>query len=329
MLARRRPWNESGPSTGPDLHMRMRGLEPPRPERHTDLNRARLPIPPHRARRDSSRRRRGYRHAARQPPVRIGVTPIVNRVFALLCALGLCCLASACGSAGHRAASASDASRAARSSSRSRLLPWRAARARAAGPRAPRSTGEQARFAAALHDAIPERPDPLAVPARAQRRGRRRSEQRGRPPADAPRRAGGRRRRRRTRVSKLTAADSREGRRDLADGSHESGRRHQDRDHRRRRRPDPPVLRPGRLHDAGRLPEGPDCVHDGQGDRRPCVRAGRDHVEVRAQALRPGPVRARNPRRGDRRRERRHRRRPAASRSPASRPGPTSATTRR
>ena len=27
--------------------MRMRGLEPPRPEGHTDLNRARLPIPPH------------------------------------------------------------------------------------------------------------------------------------------------------------------------------------------------------------------------------------------------------------------------------------------
>ena len=32
---------------GPRSHMRMRGLEPPRPERHTDLNRARLPIPPH------------------------------------------------------------------------------------------------------------------------------------------------------------------------------------------------------------------------------------------------------------------------------------------
>ena len=29
------------------LRMRMRGLEPPRPEGHTDLNRARLPIPPH------------------------------------------------------------------------------------------------------------------------------------------------------------------------------------------------------------------------------------------------------------------------------------------
>src|ERR1700682_105779 len=29
------------------LRMRMRGLEPPRPKGHTDLNRARLPIPPH------------------------------------------------------------------------------------------------------------------------------------------------------------------------------------------------------------------------------------------------------------------------------------------
>src|SRR3954467_14048320 len=29
------------------MAMRMRGLEPPRPFGHTDLNRARLPIPPH------------------------------------------------------------------------------------------------------------------------------------------------------------------------------------------------------------------------------------------------------------------------------------------
>src|SRR3954468_3842930 len=29
------------------VRVRMRGLEPPRPEGHTDLNRARLPIPPH------------------------------------------------------------------------------------------------------------------------------------------------------------------------------------------------------------------------------------------------------------------------------------------
>ena len=31
----------------PVVEVRMRGLEPPRPEGHTDLNRARLPIPPH------------------------------------------------------------------------------------------------------------------------------------------------------------------------------------------------------------------------------------------------------------------------------------------
>ena len=33
--------------SGSSLRVRMRGLEPPRPEGHTDLNRARLPIPPH------------------------------------------------------------------------------------------------------------------------------------------------------------------------------------------------------------------------------------------------------------------------------------------
>ena len=46
---------EKGPFRGL-LQMRMRGLEPPRPERHTDLNRARLPIPPHPRADDSSRR---------------------------------------------------------------------------------------------------------------------------------------------------------------------------------------------------------------------------------------------------------------------------------
>ena len=105
MLARPGRGRTRGPD-GPRLLMRMRGLEPPRPERHTDLNRARLPIPPHPRAADSSRHC-GYRHAARQPPVRIGVIPIVNRVLALLCAVGLCCLASACGSAGHPVASGS------------------------------------------------------------------------------------------------------------------------------------------------------------------------------------------------------------------------------
>ena len=49
------PSVKRGPA-GPRSHMRMRGLEPPRPERHTDLNRARLPIPPHPRADDSSRR---------------------------------------------------------------------------------------------------------------------------------------------------------------------------------------------------------------------------------------------------------------------------------
>ena len=41
-LRRRRP-----PLVGGVCAMRMKGLEPPRPYGHTDLNRARLPIPPH------------------------------------------------------------------------------------------------------------------------------------------------------------------------------------------------------------------------------------------------------------------------------------------
>src|SRR6185436_11875328 len=36
-----------GGQIAPEMVMRMRGLEPPRAEAHTDLNRARLPIPPH------------------------------------------------------------------------------------------------------------------------------------------------------------------------------------------------------------------------------------------------------------------------------------------
>ena len=40
-------WAGSRQWEPPDAAMRMRGLEPPRPYGHTDLNRARLPIPPH------------------------------------------------------------------------------------------------------------------------------------------------------------------------------------------------------------------------------------------------------------------------------------------
>ena len=326
---RRPARSKTGPS-GPRSHMRMRGLEPPRPERHTDLNRARLPIPPHPRAEDSSRHC-GVWHAARQPPFRIGVIPIVNRLLALLGAVGLCCLAAACGSAGTRQRLLRRASaavgRAARSSSRSRLRRSRADRvARPRRARRDRPRAGALRRRAPRGD--PERADPLALPPRAQRRRRRRPEQRAPPPAGAPRRPGGRRR------SDLhgrqdRSGEGREGGRDLADGAPQPGRRHQDRDHRRRRRPDAPVLRSRRLHDARRLPEGPGRLHDGQGDRRPRVRAGRDHVEVRAQALRPG----RSP--GTRPTSRASRPGtpapppPAASRSRASRRGRTSATTRR
>ena len=161
--------------------MRMRGLEPPRPERHTDLNRARLPIPPH-PRAGILAATARIRHAARQPPFRIGVIPNMNRVFALLGAVGLCCLALPAAPPGTRQRLLRRASAAlrtaARSSSRSRLPRSRAgpeSRGRAAHAAIDR---EQARFAAALHESDPERADPLALPARAQRRRRRRPEQR-------------------------------------------------------------------------------------------------------------------------------------------------------
>ena len=42
------PGHEKGPRgiPGAFIHVREGGLEPPRPFEHTDLNRARLPIPP-------------------------------------------------------------------------------------------------------------------------------------------------------------------------------------------------------------------------------------------------------------------------------------------
>src|SRR6478736_580553 len=46
-LCRTSPLDPAGAVRGRAPRMRMRGLEPPRPYGHTDLNRARLPIPPH------------------------------------------------------------------------------------------------------------------------------------------------------------------------------------------------------------------------------------------------------------------------------------------
>ena len=117
---------------------------------------------------------RGLRHAARQPPCRIGVIPIVNRVLALLCAIGLCCLASACGSAAHRAAARIGG----RAEQRGHRHPRVAARGgphgseRQGRPRRDRSRAGALRLRAARRH--PRRPHPLAVPARPQRRGRRR-----------------------------------------------------------------------------------------------------------------------------------------------------------
>ena len=92
--------------------------------------------------------------------------------FALLCAVGLCCLASACGSAGHPAASVS----ARRAEQRGHRHPRFSARG---GPHGRERQGRAHRDrpgAGALRLGAPRRdprrPDPLAVPARAQRRGR-------------------------------------------------------------------------------------------------------------------------------------------------------------
>ena len=126
---------------------------------------------------------RGYRHAARQPPFRIGVIPIVNRVFALLCAVGLCCLASACGSAGHPARLRVGG----RAEQRGHRHPRVSARGGPHGRERPGRAHRDRPGAGALRLGAPRRhprrADPLAVPDRAQRRGGRRSEQRGRPPA--------------------------------------------------------------------------------------------------------------------------------------------------
>ncbi len=305
------------------LGMRMRGLEPPRPERHTDLNRARLPIPPHPRAGDSSRPH-GYWHAARQPPPPIGVTPTMNRVLGLLIALSVGCLVAGCGS-DERAGMSGPMSEVVVTFDGPAIAGATGAAERVARARI---DSEQSRFASALEETIPAARIHWRYRARPERSRRRRPEPVRRPAADAP---GRRQRRRQHRLQRRLRHGS--GRRtsceDLADRPHERRRRHQDRDHRRRRRPDAPVLLTRRLHDASRVPEGADGVHHGQGDRRARVRARKHDLEERAQALRPAPVGARHARRRHRGRATPTRPQPAASRSPASRRRRTSATTRR
>ena len=89
-----------------------------------------------------------------------------------------------------------------------------------------------------------------------------------------------------------------------------------------------PYFNPSGLPVPARLPEGPDAVHDAEGDRAAHVRAGLADLQVRERAVRPDDVVPRDARRGHRRRRPRHAGRRHAS-SPASRRTRTSGTTRR
>ena len=111
-------------------------------------------------------------------------------------------------------------------------------------------------------------------------------------------------------------------------GARDGGQRDEDRDHRRRPRRDAQVLRPDRAVVPARLPEGPDAVHDAEGDRPADVRAGLAGLQVRQRALRPDTSRStRRTSAGSR--PATTTRWPATSGSPASRRTRTSATTRR
>ena len=170
-------------------------------------------------------------------------------------------------------------------------------------------------------------PDPVALPARRERAGGRAPARRARPAERAARGGAGLCERPLPPAARPEpAADRRAGA--LGARARERGRGDEDRDHRRGDRPDAPVLRAGGVHDAGRLPQGPDRLHEREGDRRPRLPAGRPDLEERLEAVRPGPLLARDARRRDRGREREHARaRERASR--ASPRAPISATTRR
>ena len=253
---------------GPRTHMRMRGLEPPRPERHTDLNRARLPIPPHPRADDSSRHHR-FGHAASQPPPSPDVQSSMTRIFGLLCALALCALPRL---RPERSASNHATGRSAEvvvtlSAPPLAGLTGSAARDRPGGPRS-RAGAVQGRS----RGRDPRRADSVALQHRPQRGSGRAAGVADPPSPSAARSEGGRPRcrlqRRLRHCRRYPCRDA-----PVADRAHQQGRGDEDRDHRRRDRPDPSLLLPRRLHDASRLPEGADVVHDREGDRRPRVRA--------------------------------------------------------
>ena len=229
--------------------MRMRGLEPPRPEGHTDLNRARLPIPPH----------------PRATPILAGTFsrsrtshPVMIRALIALAAASLVVLAP--GSRPPGTALGGPATEVIVTLASPPL-----ARAGAGG--AARIAAEQRAFEKNLAEAVPEAdvrwryrivangfavvlPDD-AIPLAPSPPGcQSRLHVCAVPPEPRPERAADRRARA------------------LGPGARNGRRRREDRDHRHGRRPDPSVLCPSRIHDAAGLPEGAARVHDGQGDRR-------------------------------------------------------------
>ena len=74
----------------------------------------------------------------------------------------------------------------------------------------------------------------------------------------------------------------------------------EDRDPRRRGRSAASVLRPRRAHHASGVPERRRRLHERQGDRRPGLRAARRRLAPRGQAVRPGALLPRHARRRDR-----------------------------
>ena len=113
----------------------------------------------------------------------------------------------------------------------------------------------------------------------------------------------------------------------LGANAEDGGPGREDRDHRRRRQPDAPVLQPQGLQDAARVPEGAEALHDEEGDRRARVRPAVAEVEVRQPPVRSAELRARHPRRRHRRGQLPHQGVRARA-CPASRRRRSSATTR-
>ena len=261
----------------------MRGLEPPRGLPHTDLNRARLPIPPHPRGRQCS------------PPVLIAVPfPTLRRGLLICGVLGLAFAAPAharsvevvvtlkqpplaaafarertlaYSSFAGRTGSCSERRRAEATSTGS----TRAQReVRNADPgRDSLGSRSAGRYGVVLNGfavVVPRVPPPRPL---ADRRRRARLADRAlhataRPDAAADRRADA-----------------------LGAGARHRGPGDEDRDHRRRRRPDASLLQPRGLLVSARLPEGADGVHDAEGHRRPRVRSGYTTLRACAPAVRP------------------------------------------